>query len=142
MRLRELKAHRWLIYGVVGDDDSVAVVDDLIAIRDGNLRAAAAGFVALIDRCAEFGPHALPDTLSHDVGSGIREFIKGRYRLLYFVVGGAVVVCTHTFMKKSDKTPNREVSRAVRVKDAYEAAAAAGELEYVRSDDDVLLKVR
>ena len=45
-------------------------------------------------------------------------------------------------MKKSDKTPNREVSRAVRVKDAYEAADAAGELEYVRSDDDVLLKVR
>jgi hypothetical protein len=61
---------------------------------------------------------------------------------LYFVGDGALVICSHIFLKQSQKAPRREVARACRLRDAYEAARAEGTLRHCRSDEDVLQEIR
>ncbi len=138
MRLVELRARRWTICSELEVDGSVPLVEELIAIAGGNHRAAAAGFVALIERCSNEGPYVLPTPLSHDVGDGLRELIKGRFRLLYFVDDGAMIVCSHTFLKKSQKIPRAEVARANRLRERFHLAKRNGELEVVGGEEDVL----
>jgi hypothetical protein len=55
----------------------------------------------------------------------IYEFIAGDLRLLFFQASsGKVVICTHMFLKKSQKTPKSEVRTAVAWKKRYEQEAA------------------
>ncbi len=46
------------------------------------------------------------------VGTDIWECRAGRYRILCFVAGNSMVVLTHGFVKKSQKTPTSEIERA------------------------------
>ena len=46
------------------------------------------------------------------VGTEIWECRAGRYRVLCFIEGKSVIVLTHGFMKKSQKTPKAEIERA------------------------------
>ena len=41
-----------------------------------------------------------------------------------------MVVCTHMFLKKTQKTPPKEVSKAIRAKKDYEQADKAGLVEW------------
>ena len=40
-----------------------------------------------------------------------------------------MILCTHGFVKKQQKTPKGELARAHRLKDAYEAAKRAGRIK-------------
>ncbi len=79
------------------------------------------------------GPRALNAAQAHQVDANdkIYELIAGGLRVLYFLgESGQVVICTHLFLKKSQKTPPREVARAVRAKKEYELATKAGLVEW------------
>lgn len=142
MRLMMLSAHRWRVFAECGQRGAVDVVDQINQYMTGNYRKSAAALVGLIDRCAEHGPRSLPPTLSHECGQGIRQFIKGDLRLLYFIADDSIVVCSHMFLKKRQKTPSGEVDRAVRLRDRYESAKVSGDLQELRGDEDVLQTIR
>lgn len=57
----------------------------------------------------------------------IYEFIKGRYRVLCFLAEGRMVIAACVFMKKSQKTPKREISKAISLRNEYLAALSRGE---------------
>ena len=47
------------------------------------------------------------------------QFSSNDYRILCFHVGGSVLVLTHGFMKKTRKTPSKEIDRAETCKADY-----------------------
>ncbi len=47
------------------------------------------------------------------------EFIQGQLRVLWFYEEGKVILCTHGFLKRSRETPDREISRAERLRKSY-----------------------
>ncbi|WP_018719258.1 type II toxin-antitoxin system RelE/ParE family toxin [Arhodomonas aquaeolei] len=99
-------------------------------------QSAVDGMVALLAHIAQDpkGPRELPDKLCHQVGDHLWQFTKGRLRLIWFYDGGRVVVCAHAYFKKSQKTPNRELEAACKVREAYLAARERGELMYERDE--------
>lgn len=79
------------------------------------------------------GPQALNTAQCHqvDANNKIYEFIAGRLRVLFFQSAtGRMVICTHVFLKKTQKTPPKEVNKAIRAKKDYEQADKAGLVEW------------
>lgn len=94
-------------------------------------RASVSGLSKMLTECAEHGLDRLPAEWLHcvDKQRGIYEFSKGDLRLLYFQAkNGAIVICSHIFLKKGRKTPRAEADRAARLKESYEKAASAKQL--------------
>ena len=92
-----------------------------------NLQKDSITMLALLETCAQKG---LPRNteVSHKLSGPIWEFIRGRLRVLWFADEGQVIVCTHGFIKKSQRTPAREIRRAERMHREYFAAKENGEL--------------
>lgn len=79
------------------------------------------------------GPQALNSAQCHqvDANNKIYEFISGKLRVLFFQAAtGRMVICTHMFLKKTQKTPPKEVNKAIRAKKDYEQADQAGLIEW------------
>ena len=96
-------------------------------------RAVATGLLAVWAAIPREGPHELPVETYHCVNSEneIYEFIKGSYRVLCFRAEGRMVVAACVFLKKSRKTPDREVARAIALRKEYLQARAKCEVEFV-----------
>jgi phage-related protein len=80
-----------------------------------------AGFVARFIRCAErmesYGPDlGMPH--SRAMGAGLFELrlkaAEGIARVFYCTLSGRRIIMLHQFVKKSDKTPARELNIAIR----------------------------
>ncbi|QWD85826.1 type II toxin-antitoxin system RelE/ParE family toxin [Polynucleobacter asymbioticus] len=74
-----------------------------------------ARYIALTQRMIEYGPHlGLPHTDSF--GSGLFELrlkgIEGIARVFFCTVVEREIVMLHSFIKKSQKTPNKELRLA------------------------------
>ena len=83
--------------------------------------------LAMIELAATSGLDALSTEQCHliDKNEKIYEFIAGKLRIPFFKLdSGKVVLCTHVFLKKTQKTPTTEVQKAVRLKKKYENAGA------------------
>lgn len=79
------------------------------------------------------GPQALNSAQCHqvDANNKIYEFIAGQIRVLFFQSAkGSLVVCTHMFLKKTQKTPPKDVNKAIRAKKEYEQAEKAGLVDW------------
>lgn len=83
--------------------------------------------LVLLEKVALGGP-LRNDKQSHKIEGDIWEFIQGRLRVLYFYDEGRVVVCTHGFVKKTQKAPKGEIATANRVREQYLAAKRQGSL--------------
>lgn len=89
--------------------------------------------LAYIAQVANAGPQTLNTAQCHvvDAKHKIYEFIAGQLRVLFFQgPTGRVVVCSHMLLKKTQKTPEQEVKKAIRAKNSYEAAEQAGLVEW------------
>ena len=78
--------------------------------------------LAIIGRCAENGPSMRPDVTRALQGyDGLFEWkTRGGARLFWFYgKERALIVCASGFMKKSQKTPKRELERAAGIRSAY-----------------------
>lgn len=81
----------------------------------------------LLERVAAAGPPRNTD-ISHKIQGDIWEFIKGRLRVFWFYDEGRVIVCTHGLVKKSQRTPKRDIDQAEQARQAYLEAKQAGAL--------------
>ena len=89
--------------------------------------------LAYFMQVAAAGPQALNTAQCHQVDANhkIYEFIAGKLRVLFFQgATGRVVVCTHMFLKKTQKTPDKEVNKAIRARKDYEQAEKLGLVEW------------
>ncbi|MDT7518995.1 type II toxin-antitoxin system RelE/ParE family toxin [Rhodoferax sp. TBRC 17660] len=79
------------------------------------------------------GPQALNTAQCHqvDANNKIYEFIAGKLRVLFFQSAkGNLVICTHMFLKKTQKTPPKDVNKAIRAKKEYEKAENSGLVDW------------
>lgn len=121
MKLLKLHEGQYAIHAVCNDQGAVPLLDFLENLG-ANQRSSVNGMYNLLVRCAEFGPPRNAD-LKHHLGDGIFELIKGRLRVLFFTEKGKLVICTHGFVKKTRKTPKREIDAAKRIRQRYLAAS-------------------
>ncbi|NCB26047.1 MAG: type II toxin-antitoxin system RelE/ParE family toxin [Bacteroidia bacterium] len=70
----------------------------------------------------------------HTITDGIWQFKVrgGSYRIPWFYDEGKVIICTHYFVKKNQKTPKEEQERAIRIKQEYFDKKEKGTLEWKR----------
>lgn len=101
-----------------------SLIDDFENI-EATYEASRNRLLAYFEKVAELGPKALNSDQCHlvDANNKIYEFIAGSLRVLFFSGRpGSVIICTHMFLKKTQKTPTKEISKAVRAKALYDTA--------------------
>lgn len=138
MKILSIQKARFQVGAVVrekGDGSLVcSLIDDFNDI-EAAYEASRNRLLAYFEQVARGGPQALNTAQCHqiDANEKIYEFIAGQLRVLFFQgATGNVVICSHMFLKKTQKTPPKEVSKAVRAKKEYEQADKAGLVEWRR----------
>ena len=61
----------------------------------------------------------LPQNISKHIESGIWELRPGNNRVFYFFYKDNIFVLLHAFRKKTQKTPHREIKKAITERDDY-----------------------
>lgn len=139
MRLRSLHKGAWTVLAPEDDDRACEVLDQLEALAgDKKTKATAAGFLAQWEQVPVEGPRRLGTDIYHriDEDNQIYEFVKRDHRLVCFEADGRIVVCSHIFRKKSQKTPNAEKMKAADLREKYYEAARLGNIEIVDDEGD------
>lgn len=120
MRLRVVRSGRWQVLAFCRGRGDCPLLEFLAGIAP-NLDRDRRRLLALLDRIQRQGPPH-NDAVSHQVGDGLWELIRGRLRVLWFYDEDRVIVATHGFVKKSRKTPRSEVERADEWRATYRVA--------------------
>lgn len=55
----------------------------------------------------------------HQMCDEIWQLKKDQYRIPWFYDKGRIIICTHYFVKKGDKTPRAEQDRAMKIREEY-----------------------
>lgn len=80
-----------------------------------------AKFATLFVRLADHGKIYNEQKFKHLTGTDqLFEFKAGSGRVISFFFTGKVVILTHGFTKKSQKTPKKEIERAEKIKKEFE----------------------
>lgn len=111
---------------------SCSLLDDFNEI-EATYEASRDRLMSYFEQVSVTGPKALNAVQCHqvDANSKISEFISGKLRVLFFQgAQGNVVICTHMFLKKTQKTPPKELRKAVKAKRQYEQAEKVGQVEW------------
>lgn len=136
MRLKPIRKDKWAILAPLDDGGNCPLLHSFSELQKEN-KGAMANLAASLKRVVEnrLGPKVLSVERSHYVNkkNKIYEFVAGRMRLLWFQSPEEqrVIICSHLFMKKTQKTPSREVNKALKVKEDYLAALRKGQLEVI-----------
>lgn len=101
------------------DSNGNKPVEEFIDSLDAKMRAKVFGRLELLE---EKGSQ-LGMPLSRHLDDGIFELrtVQGNNitRILYFFVIGERVILTHGFVKKTQKTPSKEIAKAKRIRDDW-----------------------
>lgn len=126
MRLLVLEAAAWTVTAAQeemhGGDYDCPFMSSLAGLG-ANYEKSVDGLLSMLEKFATHGQRMLNDDICHEVDKKekIFEFIKGDLRLLWFYGdGNKIIVCSHVFVKKRQKTPPLEVGKAVNMKQRYE----------------------
>ncbi len=117
MRLRRVRSGGWQVLAVCTDRGDCPLLQFLAEI-EGGLARDGRRMLKLLDRVADHGPPRNTE-ISHQLGPGLWEFIQGRVRVLWFYDEGKLVICSHGFVKKRQKTPATEIERAQEYRRQY-----------------------
>jgi phage-related protein len=125
LRLKLLAAEIWTVYAPC-DADGTTFIDGLGATELEKL-------TANLERIAEHGPRVIPESRNHQVDAKEQLFQLriDAIRVIWFYDAGRVVVCAHSYEKKSQKVPKGEVEAARKVKAAYLDAIAKKQIEVI-----------
>lgn len=102
-------------------------------------QASAEGLYVLIERIADQGLDGMSSKLWHlvDAENKIYELIKGDLRLLCFKGHGDVlVIASHGFLKKTQKTPTKEKNKAISYKQQYQQAHDARRIDLIEAQEE------
>lgn len=132
MKLKVLIPGKWRILSPClrnGNSEAEDFLDTLSSNFDANIT----GILAMMEAHSKHGPDHFNTSQVHyvDQKEQIYEYIKGRLRLFWFEDDDKVVICTHGIVKKSQKTPKRDIDHAKRIKAEYMQAKLDSSLIYV-----------
>lgn len=115
------------VYAECDKHGNSELAEQLDSLRPGEK----AGFLALLKLVAIHGPKHVPAATRHEIDkkAKIYEFIKGNHRIPWFFDGGNVVICSHVFRKKRQKTPSQDVEQTKRLRERYLEAKESGQLK-------------
>lgn len=127
MILRRIREAEYGIFAI-GDESECAVLSFLIKLsKDDNIEFAK--IQARLDQTSHNGPPHNKEQCN-TLGDGCFELKTKRVRIACFWDEGRLIVCSHAFLKKKQKTPERELRRLEAGKRAYFLAKEKGELQY------------
>ena len=126
MRLKQIGSGAWRILAPCTERGDCELIEFLVALPP-NLVKDGRRLIWLFDRVNVAGPPHDAE-ISRQEAPGLWAFRAGRLRVLWFYDEGRVIVCSHGFVKRSEKAPRREIERALAARDRYRAAKAAGRL--------------
>jgi phage-related protein len=75
--------------------------------------------IQLLKRAADHGLLRNEEKFRKLKGHELWEFKSYQVRLLCFMDGGSLIILTHGFIKKTNKTPHTEIEKANRLKIVY-----------------------
>ena len=141
MKRLRLERSLWDVTAVVEENESgeCCPLTDFLAAIGAQYAGSANGMYDLFGRFASSGKDTFSDDLCHLVNKDekIWQFTKGRLRVLWFYgQGNRIVVCSHGFVKQSQKTPRQEIKRATSTKNQYEAAVKVNAVTILEEEND------
>lgn len=134
MILVPIRRKRWHVFAYCRSERSCDLLD-WISKLDNSYKSSKERLFALIDMVAKEpqGPRLLAHDLCHQIDrhNQIYEFIAGALRLLWFYspFEQRVLICTNAFLKKSKRTPRKEIKKAVQIKKQYVREQSQGKIE-------------
>lgn len=140
MRLKPIRKDKWAILAPLDDDGNCPLLQSFTKLQENN-KGAMANLAASLKRVAEsrYGPSVLSVERSHyvDKKNKIYEFVAGNMRLLWFQSPAEqrIIICSHLFMKKTQKAPSGEVAKALKLKEDYLTAFQKGQLEVIEKEE-------
>ncbi len=126
MKLREVVKDRWRILAVCSERGDCQLEEFLGSFQTPNDRQARK-LMALIRWTSRNGAPTNKEK-SNSLDDDIFEFKADSLRVLYFYDDRQVIVCSHGFVKKTQKCPPREKAAAVDCRRQYFEAKNNGEL--------------
>ncbi len=126
MKLQILAKNKFTVAAVIveKDEDTSPLIDFLYELPY-QYQASVGGISLIIESIAEKGFEALNTKQCHcvDKNNKIYELIKGAIRVFFFKGHcDVIVVATHGVIKKTQKTPKREIDIAIKYKKQYQQA--------------------
>lgn len=103
---------------------------DFLSELGANLQKDGDRVLALMKRVGRDGAPRNPD-ICHQIERKIYQFTQGRIRVLWFYDGGKIVICTHGFVKKTPRTPTREINQAKALMKNYFLAKEEGLIKII-----------
>src|SRR5699024_2443580 len=136
LKVKLLKLHelQYTIHAVCDNQGKAALLDFLEGLG-ANLKSNRDGMLNLLDYCAENGPPQNTEH-KHHLDDGTLELRKGNLRVLYFTDAGNLIICSHGLIKKSQKTPPKDIKAAKRARSRYLDAKDARQLQILEDNDD------
>jgi phage-related protein len=128
MRVQTLSHRNWHLIEKV-DASGSGLVSGFLNGLGANKQREAARMTALLDRVAAQGPRQ-GTAKCHQIQGDIWELIHGSLRILFAHDGHQLIVCTSGFIKKSQKTPKKEIKRAERILKEFRQARDGDDLEW------------
>jgi len=119
MELRVVeKGEHFSIYAVVKETGKCEVLDFLQAQEKDNYDNCIT-FLRLTERMVNVGKIQNKEQFRKVEGTKFFEFKPGNIRVLCFFDAGRIIICTHGFIKKRQKTPRKEIKKAEQIRDEY-----------------------
>jgi len=139
IKVVKLEKDAYTVSAVAADrkDDIECQLTDFLGQCWGNpkYRGSVEGLQGLIERFSVHGRSGLTSDQSHyaDKANEIYQFKKGDLRVLYFYASDkSIVICSHGFLKKSQKADKKEVRTAVKLRNSY---LDSGTIEFLDQDN-------
>ncbi len=127
MDLIRLGKSRWDVVALCNERGSCPLLDFLEDL-DPSLKSLRNRMLGLLrEYVTQHGPPRSKERCRH-LNDHIWEFKIGQLRALWFYHQDRMIVCTHGFMKRTRKTPRREIQRAKRLRKQYLASVRSGNL--------------
>lgn len=128
--IREIRRGRTCALFAMGGEDDCPVWDFLKVLQQEDADEFQR-ITALLDYTAEEGPPKNVEKCRFIRELRVFEFkTRGGVRIMAFWDSDRMIVCSHGFMKKSQKTPQRELNRAGAAREEYFRAKARNELRF------------
>jgi len=122
MKLLTIRSGYFRILATCSERERCPLLDFLSEL-EGKLVREGDRMLNLLERVSQEGPPRRTE-VSHQLKGEIYQFVQGRIRVLYFYDRDRIIVCTHGFMKSSQKTPKREIEKAEELRARYFKAKA------------------
>lgn len=140
MKLQRLESSLWDVTAPIHESngEQFCSLVDFLASLGKQYEGSVSGLFDLFERFATSGRETFNDDLCHyvDKDEKIWEFVKGDIRVLWFYgAGNRIIICTHGFIKKSQKTPQKEINRAISIKEQYLKAEKNKTIEIIEDSD-------